>query len=402
MLDKLELHIPFKAEHLRENSASEGVYYVPLESLPLSIDLVSNDVRRLPDGTFDVGSLQTKFESLPSSHSGMACKVYTEGGPTFTPFVSIKCSPCKLLQGHNLFGFDSIETGASNMLFLLRDVHPELVDMLDFHEIEVSQIDITYSSMIPRHEDQLLFMDFLRSVSYGQTKNRGDNYQTSMYFGSKQSRLKRLKAYLKAAEMGEELKKHIREKNDDKVILFKELLQTDFARHAVRWEATICKRWLQRRGYPSNLWALIDETEQFTNFYQECWRNAWADVFKSMQGQTVTKMNDKSVYQAIEDAHVNYTKAGKKSLVKVNRLFSFYQTVKTLGLDHVKDMHSESQYYRNVSDLEAAGFSRATLQNLHKNSGATVIPMTRFIEVDFTKQLPADYQMPPNLWEAVA
>lgn len=399
MLDKLELHIPFKTEFLRENSASESVFYVPLEFLPVSVELVSNNVQRMPDGTFDVGSLRTKYESLPSSHSGMAMKIFNEGGPTFTPFVSIKCSPCKLLQGHNLYGFDCIETGASNMLYVLRLAHPELVEMLDFHQIEVSQMDITYSSLIPNYEDQLLFMDFLRSISYGQTKNRGDNYQTSMYFGSKNSRLKRLKAYLKAREMAEELKTHIKEKNQDKIDLFKRLLDSSFARQALRWEATICKRWLTRRGYPTNLWALIDETTQYNDFYQDSWQLAWADVFKSMQGQTVTKMNDKIVYQAIEDAHATYTKAGKKSLVKVNRLFSFFQTVKTLGLDHVKQLHSKAQYYKNVSDLEASGFSRATLQNLHKESGAQVIPMTRFIEVDFTSQLPNDYEMPQNLWE---
>ncbi|MDI4093969.1 phage/plasmid replication protein, II/X family, partial [Pseudomonas aeruginosa] len=45
----------------------------------------------------------------------------------------------------------------------------------------------------------------LTNVSNGHTKSRGDNYQTSAYWGAKESRLKRLKAYLKHTEFQAQL-----------------------------------------------------------------------------------------------------------------------------------------------------------------------------------------------------
>ena len=90
------------------------------------------------------------------------------------------------------------------------------------------------------------------------------------------------------------------------------------------------------------------------------------------------------------------------SLVKVNRLFAFYQLIKSFGYEHVKDMPTtkKSTFNRNIADLTMCGLSRSVLQNLHTDTGAQVLPLARVIKVDFSRQLPADYSEPADLWAA--
>ena len=63
-------------------------------------------------------------------------------------------------------------------------------------------------------------------------------------------------------------------------------------------------------------------------------------------------------------------------------------------------MASKAQFNKNVADLRKVGFSQSCLQNLKKDSGVLVLPISRIIEIDFSNQLPADYQLPPSLFAA--
>ncbi|BAP79639.1 phage/plasmid replication protein gene II/Xfamily [Pseudomonas sp. MT-1] len=86
------------------------------------------------------------------------------------------------------------------MLKWLAGSYPKLHALLDWQNAEVYCIDCTYSVRLPDSRTALQLLQALRGVSNGQTRNRGDDYQTTAYWGSKESRLRRLKAYLKGPE----------------------------------------------------------------------------------------------------------------------------------------------------------------------------------------------------------
>ncbi|MFX6134389.1 phage/plasmid replication protein, II/X family, partial [Acinetobacter baumannii] len=80
------------------------------------------------------------------------------------PYVELKASPAKILQGHNVYGTDWIEQGALEMLGYLAESHPTLYGMLAIGETEVKQLDSTYSARL-RDDNQVAdAIDFLRNV----------------------------------------------------------------------------------------------------------------------------------------------------------------------------------------------------------------------------------------------
>lgn len=399
MIDKLVLNIPFKSEFLKwtgENSNNEHAY-IPILSLPHYIPTTGNIIRN-PDGSTEFEDLRTKFESLPSSHSGMAFKIF-ENGRNCDPFVMIKCSPAKLLQGHNVFGFDDMRKAGRNMLFLLADIYPDVFEMLDYRQTEVSEWDINYSIFVDNPAHKKLFLDHMRYVSKGQTKNRGDNYQTTVYFGSKKSRLKRLKLYSKIEEMAEDIKKMMHKGFEQSAKINQELQKTQRAQSAVRFEASILARYMQRRAIPTNFFKLCDYLETNENTYQKLFNEAWKDVIDSLSGQEIKKMNDETIYNKIYEIHHTVGKNGKIRTVKANRLFSFYQLIKSLGFDHVKKITSSSTFSRNIIDITNCGISESVLQNLKKDQGAEIIPLSTIIKIDFSNQVPDDYIVPPDLYD---
>ena len=400
MIDKLVLHIPFKEDAVVEYNA--GGFFVPLLDVP--VPLMSSNVEYDDNEGWKVTELRTCFESLASSHSGMAFKVYDTGmGVNSFPFVMIKCSPAKLLQGHNLYGSDDLRQASLNMTLLLNEFYPALCDMLDFIYTEVSEFDITYSSFIENPQTKRLFLGFLGNVSKGQTKSRGDKYQTTVYFGSKNSRIKKLKVYSKFEEMQHDVKSMLAKGFTDSSVLIDELSKTDFGRNAIRWEATIKKRWLERRAIPTRLIQLLDFIDESNNdgynFYKDLWSRAWEDIFASLSGHEIIKMNDDNILNKLKAMYWTETASGAIRYTKAMNLFNFYMMLKTQGWDEIKFMmlHSKSTFNRKVSNLMKIGLSRAYLQNLCSSSGAEIIPLPRLIMVDFSLQLPDDFEVANDL-----
>lgn len=402
MIDSLQLHIPFQYSALSyfEGDTEYKNPYLDLKKLGFEIELVSNVVLD-ENGNATREELRTKFESLASSHSGMAMKIYDKGLNS-EPFVLIKCSPAKLLQGHNLFGFDDLYKSGSNMIALLIATYPKLSEMLDIERTTVQALDLTYSIFIDNPENKKLFLDHLRSVSKGHSKQSGDNYATSVYFGQKDSRYKKLKVYSKLEEMKNEIKNKKVKMSKSTLNKMNELIKTDRAKNAIRFEATIKKRFLERRGIPTNFFKLCSYFIRNEWAYEALFNDAWKDIFEALKGQEITKMNDKQVYSAIYDAFHTVDKNGNIRTQKVNRIYSFYQTMKSLGFDHMKEITSSSVFYRNITDLKDCGISHSMLQNLNKNSGSVVIQLSRIINIDFSNQVPDGYQLPADLFSDAA
>ena len=399
MLDSLDLHIPFQMKFLKQTGQDDHIsFYLPLETLPSEVPLVASDVRILDDGSYQVLELKHAYESLSSAHSGMAMKIYHQGMNS-DPFVALKCSPCKLLQGHNLYGFEDVEKAFANMMGLLASTYPLLYDMLDPLKATVSGLDITYSVFVPCQKRKMLFLDHLRSVSKGQTKNRGDAYATSIYFGAKTSRLKKLKVYSKCEEMIQDAEKMKRNGYTKSYEIMSELINTEYAKSAVRFEATIKSRYLERRAIPIDIKGLTAYIRKYPLFYRDMFLSAWSDIFVALGGQELTVMNDDEVFKKVEAVFISYRKSGKPSYTKVNRVYSFYTTLKNRGFEGLKRTMPKNTFNDNVRDLCSCGISRSYLQNLHKDSGAEVIKLAQIIEFDFDNQLPPGYQEPLDLFE---
>ncbi|WP_265182867.1 phage/plasmid replication protein, II/X family [Pseudomonas aeruginosa] len=83
--------------------------------------------------------------------------------------------------------------------------YPDLFAKLDVSATQVYALDCTYSSRLPDERTALQVIQALDQRQQRPHQESRDNYQTSAYWGAKESRLKRLKAYLKHTEFQAQL-----------------------------------------------------------------------------------------------------------------------------------------------------------------------------------------------------
>ena len=459
MLDRIHMFIPFRKESIQMiGRVDHPTLMVDLESLGVRMRAAGGVTRR-DDGGFDCEDLSHAWENLPSSYTPMAFKVFHQSlGKRLNPGVELKASPAKLLQGHNVFGPTSIRMGAEVMLKWLAGSYPELWAQLDWLQAEAYAIDCTYSARMPNEQTSLQVIQFMRGVSNGQTRNRGDDYETTAYWGSKEGRLRKLKAYLKGPEFRNEIARilkdargalsdperrhdldnaHVREwkirKREARVAMptrsaarTLKVLQDprllDFADNLLRLEATVMHRWLERRGVPTNLWALCDHQEELQKkdrcFIQECWSAVTQELFAAFEGMTMRVINDEKVLAALIE---KFTKVGKGKWTKARvdastgaivpaifipgessdayarNLFRTYRSIKDYGWEETMDSMARRTFYNHVRDICEVGISKAALQKLKANDAkSNVIPILRLLEVDFGAQRP-DWYVEPSV-----
>jgi len=122
MLDRLHVFVPFLP------SACALYHYKPLDAhtgqggellafvdtktlLQMGIPLQS-EIQMLETGEIRQSELRHKWDDLSTGFTPMAFKVFHRcAGYREMPGIELKASPAKLLQGHNLFGPNSIEKG---------------------------------------------------------------------------------------------------------------------------------------------------------------------------------------------------------------------------------------------------------------------------------------------------
>lgn len=395
MIDKLVLQIPFAAGWVRGRPDSKedwehpdpwerkGLYYVDLRELPFKRAASDIDVEVNEDGTFNFQDvdLYCPYESIPSSHGGMSMKVFDEGNSKQNwPYIEIKCSPAKLVQGHNVWGWDDLHLAAENMLVVLHQRYPWLFGgfhgvrekhgiVIDTDKIRVGEIDITYSVAVPNPKHRAAFIELLHTLSQGQTKARGDSYQTTAYFGAKKSKLRKIKVYLKAPEID----------NDNADRKRKKLAPIPpraaaIASDLVRVEATIKREWMNRRGMITDLKTLIGYVKNKPNWCREVFSDATKDLWSALEGQEIKVMNDDVVMKSIDAVH-GATRG------KTARVFGFYQAMRAVGYQALKDQYPKATFARLVSELKMAGFSKANLQALNKSSAATIVQLPTIISL---------------------
>ena len=403
MLDHLRLAIPFDASLVSTVSDTHALVGVDLHDL--GINLAARSVERMPDGKLSAQMLFHPYESLPTSFTGMAVKVFADGN--YWPFVEIKASPAKIMQGHNVFGSDSIELGAFEMLGFLAESYPTLFGMLYVQGTEVRHLDVTYSARLPDEKLVPQVISFLSNVSSGQTKPTADKkFQTTAYWGGVHSRLIQIKLYGKLCEFMSQLDDYKKQaKRGDAVAqrvvdVMSDSRLLEWTTALLRLEARIKFRKLERLGIPTKLFDLIAYQRANPDFLQTLWANATAPIFSALEGQTMKLLDDDSVYEQLCTTFKKTTASGRVSHTKARNLFGFYCALREHGCHAMKTRYSEPRYYSLFADLMLAGFSKAYLQNLNTDNKSNVVPMIRFLQVDFSAQQPDWYVEPVSAFSS--
>lgn len=397
MLDHLRLAIPFDASLVSTIDDKHALVGVDLHDL--GINLAARSVERRADGTLSAQMLFHPYESLHTSFTGMAVKVFAEGN--YWPFVELKASPAKIMQGHNVFGSSSIELGAFEMLGFLAESYPTLFSMLYVPDTEVRHMDITYSARLSSESLVPKVISYLSNVSNGQTKATADKkFHNTSYWGGVHSRLVQTKCYGKYSEFMSQLDEYQKLANrGDAVAQRVVAVMSDprliaWSNALIRWECRIKHRKLERLGIPTKLFELIKYQRVNPDFLQLLWANATKPIFSALEGQTMKLLDDDSVYEQLCSVFQKITPSGRLSLTKARNMFNFYCALREHGCDAMKKRYSETQYYCLIADLISAGFSKAYLQNLHTDNKSNVVPMVRFVQVDFSAQYPDWYVEP--------
>ncbi|AVF44259.1 phage/plasmid replication protein, II/X family [Acinetobacter nosocomialis] len=405
MLDHICINAPFESSFYSVDA--EGRYFfVDIDLHTIEIPLASRSVHKNDDGSISAAALFHPYESVPTHYTGMAMKVFFD--TSYEPYVQIKASPAKLLQGHNVFGSDDIEQGADEMIGFLHMAYPVLTKMLDWTRAWVSHIDVTYSAKLSDQTTAKKVLDFLANVSNGQTRLSNKRFDSSVYWGGQTSRLVNHKCYLKHDEFlsqFEELKQ-LAKKNDKSaqrvVDVMSDSRLINWTVGLLRFESRLKKRWLERNGVPTNLYELIAFQKANPDLLQTLWTKATHSIFDAMRGQTVKLINDESVLEAISNSPVVVTNSGKVSQTRIRNIYSTYCLVREHGLEKLAQMLPKPTFYRHLSELCECGFSKAFLQNLHDNKAKNVIPFMKLVEIDFSQQLPEWYEPPVSQFKSVA
>lgn len=431
MLDRLRLFVPFRPDFVTGGtfyaSADAGMRHghagFPLGWQHTGVALKSADILMGPDGLPSVYQIQHRTEQVwcedGTAHTPLGLHVHTGGD--MWPGVELRASPAKLLQGHNVFGPRSIEQGAIEMLGMVAQAFPKLYDMLEVESCDVWELDATFSAQLPSEMIAKEVIRVLQGISKGQTKSRGDAYSSTCYWGSKDSRLKKLKAYLKYLEFLSQLAEYRRLAPANPAyqrlleICEDERLQA-WAKNLLRFESTIKKRWLERRNMPSRLTELVKLQRSYAQagrcLLVELFNDTFKDVFSAFEGTQMRIHDDDQVLAALKAAHVRTTRTGKTSYAYAMRLFGTYELIRNHGWHGAisrmckADNPSEpsSTFYNHIGDICTAGFQLAYLQSLNarEQDRSNVYPLMQFVKVNFDQQYPDWYVEPVSRYAQVA
>ena len=413
MIDFLKLSIPFKPEHIivcKDGDTSFLKETLIEIARKTGIKLKSSNVTFEIDGDLDVQELSHPYESIPSYFSSLAMKVFNGSEQLKTPpYVELKASPAKLLQGHNVFGSTNIETCAFAMLQPLIYSMPELYEMLDVDNVTVDWIDTTYSAHIVSETVQKQVIAFMQNVRAGQTRKTQYNreYETTAEWNSG-SEHRMLKVYLKGAEVQKrlselqaELKKAPNKQNiinQINVLSNPELIE--FSKKCVRFEARLKQRYLDKKQIPRNLFELIRYQRQYEKNGKSLIIDLWQDAFKDIMGAigeaNMNIYNRDNIQSLLKKHYYSVTPKGNISYAKADRLFSFYKNLLNDGYQETLNSMPRNSFWRYEKDLLEIGLTKAQLQNLKVHEKANIIPLMRLVEINFGEQRP-DWYVEPTI-----
>ena len=400
MLDFLRFAIPINPAFVR---SFDNHHTFNGDIRDFGIPAATRHVSKTDDGQTITGDLYHPYEALPSDYTDMAVKFYTNTMNT-VPYVELKASPLKLLQGHNVFGFESIELGAFHMLGMFFEAFPKLSAILDVDKTEVLCVDTTYLFRLPHQNMVQPVLDYMANLASGHRKARQIKYENYITWGNDGASV-RPKAYGKFEEVKSQLNK-IQKQADKGCMRSKSLVMAmndalPFANAVLRLEARICKTYLTKNGYPSNLFQLIKLQQEQPELLLRLWHVAFDPILDTMKGKYMNFSSDGEILDLLKSKLVTYTKTNKPSYTKAQNAFKFYSLMRQVGLEATKKLYSEAQFYKCLNSLLDCGVSKSHLQNLNKNPNGKVIPFVRMFELKMCDQQPSDYQIPVSQYSPI-
>lgn len=407
MLDHLRFAVSVLPIYSIQMPSSDRVeiHHFNQQLVDLGLRCSARSVSRDDDGNISSRDLYVPYDSLPSNYTDMAIKFFDKGINTL-PYLELKASPAKLMQGHNVYGSCSIEQGAYEMLGLLVSAYPELCQYLDFTNIEVLHLDATFSARLPHQNQVQPVLDFLANVGKGHRKATYKAHENYCRWGNQGASIS-AKAYGKYLEVKSQIadfeKRALKGDTRAKSCAIALSKAYPFSFGLLRLESRITKTYLTKNGYPSNLWELIDYQKEHPNLLSDLWNIAFNPIFEALQGEYMHFNTDFELEQIIKDKLVTYTKTGKPSYAKANHAIDFYERLKRVGFSKLHEQvrngeYSKQIFYRNIKLLTDCGISRSHLQNLHAQDNK-VVPFVQLVQIDFTKQTPDDYIEPVSQYQ---
>ncbi len=341
------------------------------------------------DADGNQGVLIHRWEKLPSSYANMAFKVFDfreSSNKDFQDFyIEIVASPAKLMQGQNLYGSDDLWQCAEHMIHLLVDTYPHLVQYLEPRWWSVEQVDVTYHSWCKNENEALQLVNALQNVSNGQTRAR-TGYSGTVYFGKSNSRIKKIKVYVKLLEVLNMLQNDKRARPGKSVAAHYPPELLAWAKGMVRWEASLKARWFGRRGISNNLFELSRVFDA-----QAYWKLATHDIFKALEGKEMRMIKDADIERQLKEKFPTVNKkTGKITYGKAMGAYNVYRQIKSDGwIEARRTTTSQGRFWGAIEMLHACGLSKALLQNLQGDGlKCEVIPFIRYVEINFSEQFP--------------
>jgi hypothetical protein len=413
VIDFLKLSIPFKTEHILVCKDGETSFLK--ETLieiakRTGLKLRAGNVTFEIDGDLDVAELSHPYEAIPSYFGSLAMKVFNGSDRMKTPpYIELKASPAKLLQGHNVFGSTNLDVCCFVMLKTFCEALPELYEMTDTENTMIDWIDVTYSAHIPSEMMQKQVISFLQNVRAGQTKKTRYNreYETTAEWNSG-SEHRVLKVYLKGAELQKRLSEIQSElkrtPNKQNLLNVLNVLSNpnliEFSKQCVRFEARLKQRYLDKYRIPRKLCDLIQYQRQYEkqgkSLIKDLWQDAFNDIIQAVGESKMNVYNRENIQKLLKKQYYTVTPKGNISYAKADRLFGFYKNLLTYGYLETKSEMDRKTFWRHEKDLLAVGLTKAQLQNLKAHERHNIISLMKLVEIDFSHQHP-DWYVEPTL-----
>lgn len=397
MIDKNDLRIPFKLEkvhHLVGSTSENPIAYVNFEDY--SFPMHAPDVEMV-DGKPCIKYFKNRdWDSISSGIAGMAVGFFPQGqGLHNYPTVSIKASPAKILQGHNVFGSESNKQGILQMLAMLQWAFPDIYQDLDIQKAEFRYIDCTYSARIRDFFSTKIFFAFESLATARQKINKDIGY---CQLGSSSER-ERAKLYKKLQEVLADLEDAKSKKNSFRVAILSDQRLLDFATDLHRFEATLGARKLEALGIPTNIFEYIKFEEWFLSVHKiplcrYLWGVVFNPIFSQFEGHNVKNVDDSNIRLQIDAKFIVIKDNGKICKRKANAVFNTYCAIKLDGYATLCK-RKDKTFFRNLNFLQEAGISKVFLKTLDPNKPAeNVISFPQIIKIDFGLQRPDWYVEP--------
>jgi II/X family phage/plasmid replication protein len=414
MIDKLELRIPFKPDVCIFSPDHSSASLTGFDKYILNDGLETRSTRTSDETGGIISTYENHaYESLASSYSGVAFCISSKGNGGYPfPHVMLKCSPAKILQGHNVYGSENPKTGFLEMIGILLEKYPTVFNDLDVMNSELMQIDCTYHS---RFENQHLAEQCIKALSTtsnGQIKGRG-NYETSVYWNSAGgnsskagSHIVRV-AYLKLPEVLKEIEELQKIKDKNNFLYLNPEIQNstnkrlyalnsvkDYCVGMVRFEGRIKARKLRDCGIPTNMVKFIEYCfVRNESTIQDLWHLAFDKIFEAFDGLTIMKTDDKTILETIDSKLITVSANGRINRRRAASARGFYFELKSMGYEFVKRHTASRTFYDRVNSLLECGLNKQFIQAIENNS-SNVVPLIREISINFGTQKPSNYVEP--------